>query len=256
MSPTIRPAPPPLGVDPSIAAQVSRFRCNGKQAFGETKGLDDGIAGRYAGAMTIIRTIPESDATGDVAAFYADDLETLGYVAPHTKLMSMNPAALRAFEDLIGSVAGPLGLRRYELVTLAAALGTGSRHCRLAHGAKSLQLFDEGQLERIARDYTDADLSDAEVAMMRYAEQVGRDAASMTEADARRLRDAGFTDAEIVDITIAASARRYFSSALQSLAVEVDVPPMLSESLRVALLEGLEVVEASDAAAPAARIGA
>ena len=203
--------------------------------------------------MTIIRTIPEAEATGDVAALYADDLETIGYVAPQTKTMAMNPAAFRAFEELIGSVAGPLGPRRYELVTLAAALGTGSRHCRLAHGAKSLQLFDEEQLERIARDYADAGLTDAEVAMMRFAEQVGRDAASMTEADAQRLRAAGFADGEIVDITIAASARRYFSSALQGLAVEVDVPPMLSESLRVALLEG---IEASDAAAPAARISA
>ncbi|WP_448005297.1 carboxymuconolactone decarboxylase family protein [Agromyces bauzanensis] len=189
--------------------------------------------------MTIIRTIPESEAVGDVAALYAEDVEAVGYVPTHTKAMALNPAAFRAFEALIRSVAKPLGIRRYELVTLAAARGTRSQHCRLAHGLKSLRLFDEEQLERIARDYSDAGLSDAEVEMMRFAEQVGRDASAMTAADAERLREAGFSDQEIVDITIAASARLYFGSALQALGVEVDVPPMLSEPLRAALVDDL-----------------
>jgi uncharacterized peroxidase-related enzyme len=189
--------------------------------------------------MTIIRTIPENEAVDEVAAVYAQDLESLGYVPSHTKAMALNPAAYRAFMALIRSVAKPLGLRRYELVTLAAARGTRSQHCRLAHGAKSLKLFDEEQLERIARDYTDAGLTDGEVEMMRYAEQVGRDASSMTDADAQRLRDAGFSDQEIIDITIAASARVYYGSALQALAVEVDTPPTLGQPLRAALVDGL-----------------
>lgn len=187
----------------------------------------------------IIPTVPEDEATGEVAAFYDDDLETIGYVPSHTKAMARNPAAYRAFEDLIRSVAEPLGLRRYELVTLAAARGTASRHCRLAHGVKSLSLFDEEQLERIALDYRDAGLTDAEVAMMGFAERVARDASSMTDDDVVRLRTAGFDDQEIVDIVIAASARVYLGSVLHALAVEVDEPPSLSEPLRAALVEGI-----------------
>ena len=106
-----------------------------------------------------------------------------------------------------------MGLRRYELVTLAAARGTGSRHCRLAHGVKALGVFDEDQLERIARDYADAGLSDAEVAMMRFAERVARDASSMSEDDSLALREAGFSDREIVDIAIAASSAASTSGA-------------------------------------------
>jgi hypothetical protein len=56
---------------------------------------------------------------------------------------------------------------------------------------------------------------------------------------ALRLRDVGFSDREIVDITIAASARLYLGSALRALAVDVDVPERLSEPLRSALVEGL-----------------
>jgi len=189
--------------------------------------------------MTIIRTIPEDEADGEVAVLYAEERESLGYVPSHARVMAMNPAANRAFEALIGSVAAPMGVRRYELVTLAAARGTGSRHCRLAHGLKSLAVFDEEQLERIARDYTDAGLTDAEVAMMRFAERVARDAASMTDADALELREAGFGDPEIVDIAIAAAARVYLGRMLQALAVEVDEPERLSGTLRSALVDGI-----------------
>ena len=189
--------------------------------------------------MTIIRTVPEDQAEGEVAVLYAEERESLGYVPTHSRVMAMNPAANRAFEALVGSVANPMGTRRYELVTLAAALGTGSRHCRLAHGVKALSVFDEQQLERIARDYSDAGLTDAEVAMMRFAERVARDASSMTDADSLALREAGFTDHEIVDIAIAAAARVYLGRMLQALAVEVDMPERLSEPLRSALVDGL-----------------
>jgi alkylhydroperoxidase family enzyme len=104
---------------------------------------------------------------------------------------------------------------------------------------KSLSVFDEAQLERIARDYHDAGLTDAEVEMMSFAEQVARDAASMTDDDALRLRAAGFDDQEIVDIAIAAAARVYLGRLLQALAVDVDEPPSLSEPLRAALVAGI-----------------
>ncbi|MET0725453.1 MAG: carboxymuconolactone decarboxylase family protein [Leifsonia sp.] len=189
--------------------------------------------------MSIISTVPEADATGRVAEFYADDVGSQGFVASHTKVMALNPQAYDAWDSLTGIIADSLGIRRYELVTLAAALGVSSRHCRLAHGRKSLSVFDEAQLVRIARDYRHAGLDEAEVAMMEYAEQVSIDASAMTDADSRRLREVGFTDREIVDITLAAAARNYYSRAIQALAIDVDPTPGISDELRDALLEPL-----------------
>ena len=181
----------------------------------------------------IVPTVPEEEATGEVAAIYDEERESSGYIPTHARAMALNPAADRAFVALTRSVARPLGIRRYELVTLAAAHATGSRHCRLAHGVKSLSVFDEAQLERIARDYRNAGLTDAEVEMMAFAERVA------TDADSLRLRAAGFSDQEIVDIAIAASARVYLGRMLQALAVDVDEAPSLSEPLRAALVSGI-----------------
>ena len=181
--------------------------------------------------MSIVKTVPEAEATGLVAELYAEDIEDLGYVPSHSRVMALNPEAVRGFEQLMRAIALPMGKRRYELVTLAAAEAIGSQACLLAHSRKTLSILDAEQITRILRDYRDAGLTDAEVAMMDYAARLSTDSASMTDADSQRLRDAGFTDQEIVDITLAAAARNFYSRSLHALAVEVDVPPGLDDRI-------------------------
>ena len=189
--------------------------------------------------MSIIVTPEPGEATGEVAEIYAEDIADMGYVPSHTRVMAINPEAYRAWENLIGAIARPMDKRRYELITLAAAAALRSKACRLAHGKKSLQYISEDQLVRIARDYHDAGLSAAEVAMMEFAEKLSTDSAAMTDADSTTLREHGFSDREIVDIALVAAARNYYSRALHALGVEVDVPLGLSEPLRSALVDDL-----------------
>ncbi|MFC7404518.1 carboxymuconolactone decarboxylase family protein [Georgenia alba] len=186
--------------------------------------------------MTIIRTADPEDASDEVAAIYAEDLENLGYVPIHTRVMAVNPEALRAFEAIVGAILPSLGLRLYELVTLAVAKAVGSGSCLLAHGRRARSLFGDDQLARIVQDYHEAGLSDAEVAAMDLAVQVSRDSASITDSDSARLRDAGLTDRQIVDVVLAASLRNYYARTLHGLAVPVDEPPDLPAELRDALL--------------------
>ena len=75
--------------------------------------------------------------------------------------------------------------------------------------------------------------------MMDYAVKLSTDAASMTDTDARVLRDVGFNDREIADITLAAAALNFFSRALLARNVDLDVPDGLSDELRSALLAPL-----------------
>ncbi|MDR6413347.1 carboxymuconolactone decarboxylase family protein [Pseudarthrobacter sulfonivorans] len=187
----------------------------------------------------ILKTTPESEATGLTAAIYDDDLNSLGYVTTQTKAMAINPEVFQAFEAMLGAITASMDLRRYELVTLAAARAIGSTHCLLAHGAKSLKAFPEDELAGVARDYRNAGLTRAEVAMMEYAEKLSGDATAMTDADTLVLRGHGFTDREIMDITVAAAARNFLSRAVLALAVDLDVPPVLSPELQEALLAPL-----------------
>jgi uncharacterized peroxidase-related enzyme len=189
--------------------------------------------------MAILKVTPEAEASGLTAEIYDADRRSLGHVPSHTKAMSLNPEAYLAWESLTQAISTSLGLRWYELVTLAAAQAIGSTHCRLAHGKKTLTIIPEEHLCAIAIDFHDADLPEAEVAMMDYAVKLSTDAAAMDDGDAQRLRDVGFSDREIADITMAAAARNFFSRALLALNVELDVPEGMSEQLKKALLAPL-----------------
>ncbi|KAF2413290.1 carboxymuconolactone decarboxylase [Microbacterium sp. B35-04] len=168
---------------------------------------------------------------------YDSDRKGDGFVFAYTRAMAVNPEAHQAFERLVRAIVPSIGLRTYELATLGAARAMGSEHCLLAHGRRSLRagLFDEDQLASLARDGVEADLDERDRAVVAYAEKLSTDAASMTDADSGRLREVGFTDREIVDITLAAAARNFFSRALLALAVPVDDVPGLTPALVAAL---------------------
>jgi uncharacterized peroxidase-related enzyme len=189
--------------------------------------------------MSIIRTTPEDEATGEVAALYDSDRETFGYVTEHGKVMALNPEAEHAFEALVLAIKPSIGSRNYRLITLAAAGALKSQPCRIAHGTFARSQFDDAQVEAIARDFHTAGLTPAEVAMMDFAVKVSTDAAAMTDADALVLREHGFTDRQIVDIALTAAARNYYSRALNALGVTDPVPADLPDPLRDALLTGI-----------------
>jgi alkylhydroperoxidase/carboxymuconolactone decarboxylase family protein YurZ len=71
--------------------------------------------------MAYIRTIPEDDASGLLAEVYAQRRALQGSVPNHMKAMSLRPAAIQAWQDLVTAVRSPLDTRTYELVTIATA---------------------------------------------------------------------------------------------------------------------------------------
>lgn len=55
-------------------------------------------------------------------------------------------------------------------------------------------------MEQVKSHWRDADLTDAERAMLEYAEKLTIAPSAMAEADVQSLRDAGWTDRDILDI--------------------------------------------------------
>ena len=191
--------------------------------------------------MAFIREIRPDEATPELRALYDRDRETLGYVANYTKVFAHRPEVYSAWARLIGAIRSNMDKRRYELVTLAAAGRLRSSYCMLAHGTVLLRsnLVTPDELEAIARDYREAGLSPAEVAMMAFAEKVTLGAHAITAEDVETLRRYGFSDAEIFDIVATAAARCFFSKTLDALGAAPDETfRTLDERLRDALTVG------------------
>jgi uncharacterized peroxidase-related enzyme len=133
-----------------------------------------------------------------------------------------------------------MGLRRYELATLAAAKRLRSSYCMLAHGGVLAEKFvDADDLRRIALDHRAAGLDEVDVAVMDLAEKVAADATSVTENDIDRLRAFGLDDGEIVSVVCAAAVRCFFSKTLDALGVQADASyESIEPELRDALVVG------------------
>lgn len=168
-----------------------------------------------------VGTISPEAATGQVRELYDRDLAALGFVATDSNLFSLRPAIHMAWRELVKELRKTIHLRRYELVTIAAARALGCRACVSAHGAALLRngLVDRSQLEAIVRNFRDAGLEPLEVAMMDLAEKVAIDARRVGPADIERLRSFGLDDGEIFDVVLAAAARAFYSKTLEALGV-------------------------------------
>ncbi len=153
------------------------------------------------------------------------------------------PEAYAAWQQLNGAIKSRMDLRRYELATLAAAKRLRSSYCCLAHGKVLAEQFGEPVAE-LARDHRAAGLDEIDVAVMDLAERVVDDATSIGDPDLARLRELGLSEAEIMDVVLAASARCFFSKTLDALGVRPDASYReLEPELQDALVVGRPIAE-------------
>jgi len=170
-----------------------------------------------------IETVSEADAEGVLREIYDGDLGTFGFVPDHAKVFSLRPEVLKAWRAFQGSIRGNLPLRRYELVTLAAARALDSRYCQVAHGAVLAKTgMSVEQVRAILADFHDAGLEPVEVAIMEYAQKIALSAHAIAESDIERLRGFGLEDVEILDIALTATMRCFASKTFDALGAGPD----------------------------------
>jgi len=158
-------------------------------------------------------------------------------VRNYEQAFAERPEVYAAWVQLNGAIKASMDLRRYELATLAAARRLRSSYCSLAHGSILLDQFGE-PVREIALDRRAAGLDEVDVEVMDLAERVVDDATSIGDDDLRPLRDLGLSEAEIMDVVLAATARCFFSKTLDALGVRPDAS---YNELEPGLLEALVV---------------
>jgi uncharacterized peroxidase-related enzyme len=191
--------------------------------------------------MAFVPTPDERDGNPTVAALFDADRDKLGHVANYTRLLALRPDVLAAWQGLLASIKENMDLRRYELVTVAAARALRSSYCALAHGSVLVdQFLDAPAVRALAEDHRSADLDELDVAVMDFAAKIVVDATSVTQADVDRLRALGLSDEDVLDVALAAGVRCFWSKTLDALGVEPDAQYAALEpaELRDALVVG------------------
>ncbi len=153
------------------------------------------------------------------------------------------PDVYAAWGALNGAIKAGMDFRRYELATFAAAQRLRSSYCSLAHGLVIQEKLGL-PLVALARDRANAGLDEIDLAAMELAEKVVDDAGSITDADRQRLRELGLSEAEIMDVILAAAARCFFTKTLDALGVRPDASyAELEPDLLEALVVGRPIAE-------------
>jgi len=156
--------------------------------------------------MSYIDTIDESDATGDLADLYEQIVDSRGKLANILKVHSLNPDALEAHLDLYDTVLfgrSPLRRAEREVIAVVVSAANGCAYC-VRHHAEALQAYwkDEDRVAQLAADFREAGLDAKLAAACTYADRLTRSSAEASAAHVEALRDAGWEDRAILDITL------------------------------------------------------
>lgn len=193
--------------------------------------------------MTFIGTVAASAADDELLEFYRQQQGSLDYLPNYAGVFAHRPAVMAAWAALQRELRRHLDARAYALISLSAALASGSSYCALAYGRRLLEDgFSPAELAAVVRGEEHSPLRPGERLVMNLAAKVARRAGSVDEQDIAELRRAGYGDAEIFDIVAAASGRCFFARVPDALGAQPDAPlGDLEDSLLELLVVGRPV---------------
>lgn len=177
-----------------------------------------------------IKTVSDDEATGEIAELFKAERESMGMVMEATRCWSARPDMLVPIEHLLHQMRDnfSLGLVNFRLITFIAAKHVPSSYCSHVYFRSLSGMIGRELALAVHRDYRSAGLTEQQVEMLAYAEQITRDASKITEATIERLRAVGFTDLNIADIALAASYRNFMSRYFDAVGATVE-PAFLDE---------------------------
>jgi uncharacterized peroxidase-related enzyme len=149
--------------------------------------------------------VPEfADLPQDIRERIEEVQEKAGFIPNVFMALAHRPDELRAFmayhDALILRPSG-LGKAEKEMIIVATSAENDCLYCVVAHGA-ILRIYakDSKISEQIATDYTKADISEKQKAMLAFAIKTAKQPAQIGEDDFNALRAHGFGDEDIWDI--------------------------------------------------------
>jgi uncharacterized peroxidase-related enzyme len=169
-------------------------------------------------------TIPARDDVPEASKPILDAVhKQLGVVPNMFRLIAQSPAALQGFTGNNGALAKTLDVKTRERIALAVAQANGCDYCLSAHSYLGLNLAKITP-EEVALNRKGSSGDPKANAAVSFAVKVVLERGHISDADVKAVRDAGFTDGQIVEI-LAVTAENIFTNLLNVVAqTDIDFP--------------------------------
>lgn len=172
-----------------------------------------------------IRVIQPEEATGRLKEVYDETLRKRGKLAEVHKIQSLNPDSLAAHMALYMTLMfgpSPLPRRERELIGVAVSRTNGCAYC-VAHHSDAMSRYEKrpAVIQAVQEARWDR-LETRDAALCRYASDLTKAPAAMTEQELSPLRAAGLTDQEILDAAQIAAYFNFVNRLVLGLGVAVE----------------------------------
>lgn len=203
---------PKAGV-PQIRASPKGRRGQGRNVFGAAFGCPQGRRGTEPARIrddlpAIALAIPAAELDAPDQAYFDKCNEKIGFVPNVLQAYALDMAKLSAFAGMYNDLMlAPSGLSKLEREMIAVVVSSINRcyYCLTAHGAAVRQLSGDPILgEQMVMNYRAACLDPRRRAMLDFAAKLTERPHEVEEADRATLRQAGFSERDIWDISAVA----------------------------------------------------
>ncbi len=173
--------------------------------------------------MSRINVIEQNDANEEQAALYKAITQALGGVPNFLKVFANSPSALKAFLGLHGIAnEGSLDALTRERIALALAGQNGCEYCASAHTAIGRKTGLDNEEMAANRAGTSGD--DKAAVAVSFARALVEHTGEVTNAEIQAVRDAGYDDAQIVEIITHVGMNLLTNILAKASRVEIDFP--------------------------------
>ena len=158
-----------------------------------------------ADKLTWLRVPDEDELPAEIIELWQPSLEKLGFVPNVLRLYALRPSRLLAwnthYEEAMKGESELTKAER-EMIAVVVSVTNDCAYCIAAHSAALRKLTKDPALaDQIAADHARADISARMRSALDYAVKLTRTPAAMSEADVQLLRDSGWSDEDVMDIT-------------------------------------------------------
>ncbi|RDS81300.1 carboxymuconolactone decarboxylase family protein [Dyella monticola] len=173
--------------------------------------------------------IPTLDAVPEASKPILDTVRKQVGVVPNLfRLIGTSPIALNAYTAFQGALGKALDVKTRERIALAVAQVNGCDYCLSAHSYLAMNLAKISP-EEIALNRQGASGDAKANAAVNFASKVTAQRGHVDDADIAMVRDAGFSDAQIVEI-VALVAENTFTNYLNEVTkTDIDFPVVLAK---------------------------
>ena len=131
--------------------------------------------------------------------------QKLGFIPNVIAAFAKFPKQFEGFTKLYNALMlGESGLTKLEREMIAVTVSSENHcfYCLVAHGSAVRELSKDPQLgERIAANFRSAELPKKQEELLNFTKKLTNDPSEIVENDRKKLRDVGYTDRDIWDIS-------------------------------------------------------